>query len=294
MADISSSQFKEKADYSWSEDSIRFINTASATARQIFFYVQEAGYFKTFSPYFTERENLHSFLIIYTLRGKGMLKYRGQTCYLLPGSLTYINCMDYHYYECLNNQSWEFLWLHFNGSSALGYYEEFLKNGFRILQADDPFFIEGHLRRILSTAMRKNIDSEIIISSLIVEVLSHILIQNSSENLSLGFMPEYIKSVVKWIDRHFQEDISLEELAGMARLSKYHFLREFKRYMGLTPNEYVIVSRINYAKELLKYSDLSVEQIAFSTGFHNVSHFINQFSRHEKTTPLKYRKEWRN
>ena len=289
-----SSQYLEKADYTWSEDSIRFINTASAAARQTFFYVQEAGYFKTAAPYFTERENLHSFLLIYTLNGKGSLRYLGKTHHLLPGSLAYINCMEHHHYACLTGQTWEFLWLHLNGPSALGYYEEFLKNGFHILQADDPFFMESHLRRILSVAMRKDLNSEIIISSLIVEVLSAILIQNSNENLSLGFMPDYLKSALQWMDRHFQEPITLEATAETAGMSKYHFAREFKRYIGLAPNEYLIISRLNYAKELLKYSQLTIEQIAYSSGFRNVSHFINLFKKHEKTTPLQYRKEWIN
>ena len=288
------SHYLENADYSWSEDSIRFINTASAAARQTFFYVQEAGYFKTVAPYFTERENLHSFLIIYTLKGKGTLRYQGRTCHLAPSSIAYINCMDHHYYACLQNQSWEFLWLHLNGPSALGYFEEFLKNGFRILQAEDPFFMEGHLRRILSVAMRKDLNSEIIISSLIVEVLSALLIQNSNEGQSLGFMPDYLKKALRWMDRHFQDPLTLTETAAQAGVSKYHFSREFKRYIGLTPNEYLIISRLNYAKELLKYSELSIEQIAYSSGFSNVSHFISLFRRHEKYTPLQYRKEWRN
>ena len=115
----------KKLHLTWSDDSIRFINTATPRARQTFFYVQEVGDFCTSSPYFTERENLNSFLIIYTLHGKGLLKYRGEQYTLHPGTTAYINCMEHHHYECLQNQNWEFLWIHFNGSSALGYYEEF-------------------------------------------------------------------------------------------------------------------------------------------------------------------------
>lgn len=284
--------YLERANYIWSEDSIRFINTPTSTARQTFFYVQEVGYFRTNPPYFTERANLNSFLIIYTLSGSGKLRYHGETFEMRPKSAAFIKCMDHHEYHCNKGPEWEFLWLHFNGSSALGYYEEFLKNGFHILYGLDEFFMESTLRRILSLTQKKDIHGEVIVSSLIVEVLTKLLIQNSSENLGLGFMPQYLKKILKEMENRFQEPLSLDYLAQQFGVSKYHLSREFKRYIGTTPNEYLILTRINHAKELLKYTDLTVEQISFSCGFNHVSHFIDIFKKHEKNTPLKFRKEW--
>lgn len=292
MAHISQDQYLERADYSWSEDSIRFINTPTISARQTFFYVQEVGYFRTEPPYFTERANLNSFLIFYTISGKGLLKYQGQSYHLLPGTSVLINCRNHHYYECLSGQEWEFLWLHFNGSTALGYYEEFIKNDFRVLKETDPFFMERTLRRILALTQKKDLHSEIIVSSLITEVLTHMLILNSSENLGLSFMPVYLKNVLKKIEDQFQEPLSLDQFSEEFSVSKFHLSREFKRYMGTSLNEYLILTRLNHAKELLKYSNKTVEEIAYACGFHHVSHFINLFKSHEKATPLQFRKQW--
>lgn len=292
MAHLSENQYLERADYSWSEDSIRFINTPTISARQTFFYVQEAGYFRTAPPYFTERANLNSFLIFYTISGKGLLKYQGQSYHLMPGASVLINCMNHHYYECLSGQEWEFLWLHFNGSTALGYYEEFMKNGFRVLYETDTFFMERTMRRVLALTQKKDLHSEIIVSSLITEVLTHLLILNSSENLGLGFMPPYLKNVLKKIEYQFREPLSLDQLSEEFGVSKFHLSREFKRYMGTSLNEYLILTRLNHAKELLKYSNKTVEEIAYACGFHHVSHFINLFKSHEKTTPLQFRKQW--
>lgn len=288
-----SNKYIENLNFSWSEDSIRFINTATPTARQVFFYVQEVGDFLTFSPYFTERANLNSFLIIYTLSGKGKLDYKGKTWHLTAGTTAYIDCMEHHYYECLKNQEWKFLWLHFNGPSALGYYEEFLKSDFHILDSLDPFFMESTLRRILAITRRKDLHSEILTSGLITDILTQILIQNSTETMGLGFMPDYLEAAMKEIDVHFKEPLTLDHLAGKTGISKYHLAREFKRYVGMPPNEYLIVTRLNYSKDLLKYSDLTVEAVAFECGFHQVTHYINQFKNHEGTTPLKFRKQWR-
>ena len=78
------------------------------------------------------------------------------------------------------------------------------------------------LRRILSITQRKDIHSEILSSCLITDILTRILIENDTENLSLGFMPAYLKTVLKEIDQHFQEPLSLESLAITAGVSKYH------------------------------------------------------------------------
>lgn len=294
MRNSSTHQYMENLNFTWSDDSIRFINTATPRARQTFFYVQEVGDFRTSAPYFTERENLNSFLIIYTLRGKGLLKYKGSLYHLTPGTTAYIDCMDHHYYECLKNQDWEFLWLHFNGTSALGYYEEFMRNNFHIIDSLDSFFMESTLRRILSLTQRKDLHSEILSSYLITDILTKILIENDTENLGLGFMPDYLKHALKEIDKHFQEPLSLNLLSARTGISKYHLAREFKKYIGLPPNEYIIVTRLNHSKSLLKYGDLPIEEIAFSCGFHQVSHFIKLFKKHEGCTPLQYRKDWRN
>lgn len=286
------SPFFERADYTWSEDSIRFFNTPTAAVRRIFFYVQEAGYFRTLPPYFTERANLNSFLLIYTIAGKGKLHYQNKDYTLIPGSAMWINCMNHHYYECAAGQEWDFIWLHFNGTTSLGYYNEFIRNEFKILCNIDKEFMENTMRRILSLTQQKEVHSEIYVSSLITEILTHLLIANSTENLKRDYMPAYLKDILKTIDEHFREPLSLDFLSKEFGISKYHLAKEFKRYMGTPPNEYLILTRLTYAKELLKYSTKTVEEIAFSCGFHNVSHFINLFKKHEDYTPLQFRKTW--
>lgn len=284
--------YEERASYSWSEDSVRLIITASNVAKSIYFYIQEAGYFKTSDSYFTERKNLNSFLIVYTISGNGRLKYQGCSYSLSAGQCFYINCMEHHYYETARNSDWEFLWVHLNGSSALGYYEEFVKNGFKTVQIQDTFFMESTLRRILALNQKRNASTEVLTSSLITNILTELLVQTITFDAQTIFMPGYIKNVLKDIDQNFKSPLSLDELAGRHGVSKFHLSKEFKKYTGTTVNEYIIANRLSYAKELLKYSNDSVNEIAYKIGMNHVSHFINLFKNRENTTPLAYRKEW--
>jgi len=285
-------QLIEHVSYDWSEDSIRYINTPSILARKNYLYVQEAGYFKTFPPYFTERENLNSYLIIYTISGTGYLNYREKDYELQKGDIIYINCMDYHRYQCLSD-NWEFLWIHFHGIGAHGYYDVFSRAGFRIIQIEDDSFMESTMRRILTLLQKKDLPSEALCSNLIHSIVTELMIRNNSENKALPYMPDYMKELMKYLDQHYTEDISLDQLAALYGFSKFYLSKEFKKYVGITYCEYLITLRLNQAKELLKYSDLSIYEITYQCGMNHVSHFINLFKAREEMTPLQFRKEWK-
>jgi AraC-like DNA-binding protein len=286
--------YQERYNTNWSKDSIRLILTPTQTAKSIYYYVQETGYFKTTYPYFTERVNLNSFLIIYTISGRGILKYEDKEYNLNEGSFIFINCMKAHYYQALGKVEWEFLWLHFNGTNTLGYYEEYTKDGFELLLVQDKFLMESTLRRIISINQNKLPYVETLTSNLIVNILTEILIQKNSRNAVSIFIPEYIKETMKYIDKNFFKQLTLEFLADRVNISKFYLAKEFKHYTDGTVNEYIIISRLTHAKELLKYSELSINEITFKVGLNNVSHFINLFKARENLTPLQFRKEWKS
>ena len=285
-------KFLERASFDWSEDSIRFINTPSPKAKSTFFYMQEAGYFKTTPPYFTERAGLPSFLIVYTLSGKGILHYGDDEYTLSNGQCFFINCMNHHDYETPPAESWEFLWVHFYGSSSIGYYQEFERNGFSILDIRNKSRFEEMLWQIISINQKKLVSRELLTSHLILGLLTELLLLRSEGLYDNSILPDYVSGCMKYIDTHFKEELSLSFLADTQHVSKYYLSREFKHYVGITLQDYLINTRITYAKEQLKYTNASVNDIAFSCGIPNVSHFIRLFKTRENLTPLAWRKQW--
>ena len=92
-----------------------------------------------------------------------------------------------------------------------------------------------------------------------------------------------------YIHGHYQENISLSDVAAHVYLDKYHLVRVFKAATGYTPYEYLLNLRIDKSKPLLLYTAERVEDIARMVGFSNASCFISAFKRREGKTPLKYR-----
>ena len=286
-------EYLERISLTLSDNSIRLIETASQTAKNNYLYIQEAGYFKTKYPYFTERQNLSSFLLVYTLSGKGRLLYEEKEYILNKGTVFLINCMNYHYYDSSKEEPWEILWIHYNGFNALNFYEELTKYGFHLIMPNDTSLLENTLRRIISLHKKKDVHRELITNQLIVSLLTDLVLLSMPRDYTGNNIPGYINQIKSKLNREYPGKILLDDLAAQFNISKFHMSKEFKKYTGTTINEYLINQRISYAKELLKYSELPVSEIAFSCGMSNVSHFINLFKEREGITPFVFRKEWK-
>lgn len=104
-----------------------------------------------------------------------------------------------------------------------------------------------------------------------------------------GLPKHKLHQVIDYIHVSLHCGLSLSDIAAVIGMSSYHFSRLFKQSTGLSPYQYVIQCRLEKAKELLLYSNLTIAQIAYTTGFSNQSHFTQQFKRHYQTTPQKLR-----
>jgi AraC family transcriptional regulator len=107
-----------------------------------------------------------------------------------------------------------------------------------------------------------------------------------------GLSSYTLRRVLDYIRSHLSQDLSIIDLAQVAGMSPYYFLRMFKKSMHVTPRQYIIQTRIDRAKELLRSRELSIADIALQCGFTNQSHFTNIFRQLTETTPKAYRRDF--
>jgi len=106
-----------------------------------------------------------------------------------------------------------------------------------------------------------------------------------------GALPQSkLRAVVEYIEEHLDASPSLEQMAAVARLSVYHFARQFKVATGLPPHQYVILRRVERAKLLLQGRDLSLAEVAADTGFADQSKFSHTFKRFVGVSPRQFRR----
>lgn len=97
-------------------------------------------------------------------------------------------------------------------------------------------------------------------------------------------------TVKRYIDHHYKENITLDQLAEKVSITKYYMVHAFKREYGVSPINYIINCRIKEGKRLLAETDLSLSQIAAILGFSSSSYFSQTFRNAEGTSPTEYRK----
>lgn len=121
----------------------------------------------------------------------------------------------------------------------------------------------------------------------------YLLFQDSA--VSCDFTPdnteitEKIKIVLLYMQEHYQNHISVSELAGLCHFSDYHFMRFFKKHVNMTCVEYLNYYRLTRTLGQLAGSEMPVTDIAFGNGFNNISYFNRQFRKYFGMTPKEYR-----
>jgi len=271
--------------------------TPSPTARGAFHYVQEAGDFFAGPRYYTDRKGLPSYLIKYVLSGKGALAYRGQQYVLLPGQFFWIDCVEAQCYRTAPDaDSWHLLWVHFYGANSANYYEQFLalNHGANVGALPHNSAVPDHIRTILSLYQdgQSTLAQDLRVSALLTDIMAECVAARTLAGDAALVTPDCIRRARGYLLENYTEQVTLDYLGERYAIDKYYFQKLFKRHTGITPNEFLILTRLNRAKELLRTTDRRIGEIALDVGIQNPSYFIKLFQQHEGVTPGIYRQRW--
>lgn len=139
--------------------------------------------------------------------------------------------------------------------------------------------------------------AQLIISQSLSCALAHHMVHRfgrawpaSSERAS-GLPAASLKLVISYIEENLGEPMTLDALAGLANVSRFHFARQFRRNTDLSPMAYVERSRLQRAKDLIRSGTLSLTEIAALLGFADQSHFTRRFRRQFGYTPSAFARE---
>lgn len=105
--------------------------------------------------------------------------------------------------------------------------------------------------------------------------------------------PRVCITVRQYIDNHFKENITLDMLAELSHVSKYHMVHVFTEEYEISPINYLIYKRIEEGKKLLQTTDYSLALIGRTLGFSSPSYFSQAFKKQVQCTPMEYRKKSR-
>ena len=288
--------FFEKYKTSEVTNTRRIINTPSSFVRQNFFYIQEAGYLKSLKPHLSRRKSLNSFLFLIVLSGSGNVSYTDggtqTTVTATTGDCFFLDCMNEYTHISSESDPWELLWIHFNGAQTAAYYDYFREDHDWHFRSGQLSALTAAIQNIITLHEDKTDDTDLLSAQQIVGILTLLCTEAREKSDNDSALGEKLKNVLRYLDEHYTEEISLDYLAEQFYISKYYLSREFKKEYGTTIIQYVLTKKITNAKELLRYSNASIEEIAVLCGIVDASYFNKVFKKMEGCTASEYRKRW--
>jgi AraC family transcriptional regulator len=154
--------------------------------------------------------------------------------------------------------------------------------------------IQSIFATLSAEAVTGGIGSNLLIDSLKTTLAIHLLrnyctILPRLSSYADGLSAAKLTLIKDYINTHLDLDLKLTELSSIVQISPYHFLRLFKKSVGMTPHQYILQQRIERAKYLLKSSNLDISEIAFRVGFCDTSHLTRCFKNSLGKTPSQWR-----
>lgn len=272
---------------SWAEDF-----TPTQYTKEHFMYIQSIGHYIATPKYILPvRKDLHSFLLLYTVKGRGLLTYHNETISLPEGTCAFINCNEPHTYRSSPVGIWDLRWVHFSGHGITGYLNYINKNWKAVILKNG----EQKMNKLYACVKRTDPGHEIELSTMLIDLCSEIAVDIKKNQMRAAeTISPVVKQALTYFEEHFCQKISLDTLSQELNVSKYHLAHQFKEQTGYSPHEYLIITRLNYAKTLLRSTSKTISSISDKCGFDTSSYFIQAFKKHEGTTPLKYRAHYRD
>ena len=145
--------------------------------------------------------------------------------------------------------------------------------------SDEPFDYENRVRYHLSAALR-------LLGTQCVAGKTKV---SQQEQIAA----ERMKQMLRFVEEHYSEELTVEKIAGCVALSESACLRSFRQLLGTTPIQYVKQFRVEKAAELLRSTRLKTGEIGAECGFADGSYFIKTFREVKHCTPLEYRQRFR-
>ena len=166
-----------------------------------------------------------------------------------------------------------------------------------LITPEHPAYASIHkiFNQIASLYNEEVLGYELALKSMFLQVV--FLLLQYSEKQKRQTLPEEgtpadkLKNVLDYIELHYANPLSVEELASVCCFSEYHFMRFFKKHMNMTCVEYINNVRLEKAVELFEQGNTSILDVSLSVGFHNLSYFHRAFKKKYGMTPRTFIKE---
>lgn len=271
----------------------RIIYTPSDFARTSLIHLQEIGKLQAEKPHMCKRENLSSFLFFIVSSGSGTLEYDRQVYELTAGDCVFIDCRKAYYHES-SSDLWTLKWIHFYGPTVSNIYDKYVERGGQaVIHAESLDAYDEVWEHAYEIAASDDYIRDMKLSEQLTILLTQLMSESCNTYIQHGNgKKKDLLEIKEFLDEHYKDKISLEELSEHFYVNKYYLTRIFKEQFGMTITAYLTQIRITHAKQMLRFTNCSIEDIGEECGLGALYYFSRIFKKVEGVSPREYRKQW--
>lgn len=257
-------------------------------------------------------QNIHDhFEMVYIKRGSAIFQINDIFVPLDPNCIVIIKPQQWHKFQ-VKSKTCEFIVLSFylpkhtdaqpedvaSLTDFINSMESMERERFITLKLGPKNDIIGTMRRILYEREKKEEWNDFLTYLLVMELfvlLSRTIKQEwqqTTRNRSMN-LKESLQSAKEYIDNNYNRDISLSDVARYIYISDSYFAHSFKNQFHISPKNYILRTRVEAAKDMLKNTDMKVSDIAIAVGFSSQQRFNDIFKKTTGVTPIKFKKKWK-
>ncbi len=275
-------------------DSSRILYTPSVFAKTNLIHLQEIGTLTAQKPHTSQRENLASYLFFTVIKGMGTLEYCENSYELRTGDCAFLDCRK-AYAHRTSEKLWTLKWVHFYGPNMNGIYEKYAERGGQpAFHAREPERYLELLRQLHEVAAGNAYIRDMHIYEKLTALLTLLMEEswNPQSNARGKTQRQNLQNIKDYLDQNYPQKISLDDLAEHFYINKFYLTKIFKEQFGLSITNYLAQVRITHAKQLLRFTNLSVEKIGAECGMSDANYFSRVFKKVEGISPGEFRKLW--
>lgn len=264
-----------------------YFTTPSEQAKANLFYRDMFGHFVCDERYKVERPTFDSYLLMYTLEGAGTIITPHGKSICRKNDIALVDCNKEHTYYA--DEFWDFLWFHFNGNASRQLVEFVLARQGTVFHAAETWLSFQYFKYLTEKQSQSSLASEITMSAHIHRILAELAAHEPSGK-DYSHKSMVVNKTIQYINRHYSEPLSIQQIADQAGVSKSSLCHIFKSETGFPPYDFIITKRIDQAKHLLRSGNLTISELSYQVGFQSESHFIKTFREREGMSPTEFRR----
>ncbi|OCT15758.1 hypothetical protein A8709_16185 [Paenibacillus pectinilyticus] len=227
--------------------------------------------------------------LYFIIEGEGYVKIGDQTYYPKPGELYLLPAGRDQAYGTISDDTFGKYWCHF--TAKIGDLDLFqILSTAPSIVVKDPVLLKETFEKLISNRRSDAFSAEFRVTGILHELIAEFIDGNAAVKLNLATTPTYEKmnGVLRYMEQHMAEQISIETLAQLAHYHPNYFINAFKQFTGYSPIQYMNHLRSEKAKDLLLTTELNVSQIADAFGM-ELSYFSRMFKEQTGFKPTAFR-----